>query len=196
MKKYLSMILCAVILLASLTSCVVKDVKDGLEALIPENDHTLTLPTEEKAPEPDPIDTFSFALEWNVNGDSTYDSKTGTLVKQKIATNLDDFTTTLFLNDEQLAEAYGILSKLDYSKYPTNENYNPGKGMSAPADTLVLTVRIGGVTRTITARGIAFNAEGKDKAGQAFLDACYSLKEMIYATPEWQSLPEWEFLYD
>ena len=196
MKHFISVVICAVILLATLTSCVVKDVRDGLEALVPENDRTSEISNEDNTPEADLIDTFSFALEWNVNGDSTYDSKTGTLVKQKIATNLDDFTTTLVLTDEQLAEAYDILSKLDYSDYPTKENYNPGKGMSAPADTLVLTVRIGGVTRTITARGIAFHAEGKDKAGQAFLDACYSLKEIIYATPEWQSLPEWEFLYE
>ena len=150
----------------------------------------------EDIPEPDLKDTFSFALTWNVNGDSTYDSKTGTLVKQKIATNLDEFTTTLVLTDEQRSEVYDILSQLDYSDYPTNENYNPGKGMSAPADTLILTVRIGGVTRTITAKNIAIQAEGKDKAGKAFLDACGAIKNMIYATPEWQSLPEYEFLYD
>ena len=193
MKRFMIFVLCATLLFTVLTSCVVKDVHDGLSELVPEN--STNKPENEKT-ESDLKESFSFALEWNVNGDSTYDSETGTLVKQKIATNLDDFTTTLTLSDEQLAEAYEILSKLDYSKYPTSENYNPGKGMSAPADTLVLTVRIGGVTRKITARGIAFHAEGKDKAGQAFLDACYSLKEMIYATPEWQSLPEWEFLYE
>ena len=193
MKRFMIFVLCATLLLAVLTSCVVKDVHDGLTELVPESG---TRKPENEKTESDLKESFSFALEWNVNGDSTYDSKTGTLVKQKIATNLDDFTTTLKLSDEQLAEAYEILSKLDYSDYPLNENYNPSEGVSIPADTLILTVRIGGVTRKITAKNIAIMAEGKDKAGKAFLEACGALKEMIYATPEWQSLPEYEFLYD
>ena len=193
MKRFMIFVLCATLLLAVLTSCVVKDVHDGLTELVHESG---TSKPESEKTESELKESFSFALEWNVNGDSTYDSETGTLVKQKIATNLDDYTTTLKLTDEQLKEAYEILSKLDYSDYPTNENYNPSDMMSTPTDTLILTVRIGGVTRKITAKNIAIQAEGKDKAGRAFLDACSALKNMIYATPEWQSLPAYEFLYE
>lgn len=176
MKKIIPIIIVSALVLTVLTACVGKSVHDGDGEI----DYS----------------AFSFALEWNVNGDSTYDSASGTLIKQKVATDLDEFTTTLTLSDEQVREAYEILSSLDLSKYPDGENYEPSKGMSTPCGKLVLTVRDGEESKTITANRISLDYVGKDKDAQAFLDACRKLEELIVSTPEWQSLPEFEFLYE
>lgn len=193
MKKIISIVIVSALVLTVLTACVGKNIHDGIAEL----DKTKT-PAELGADGEREIDysAFSFALEWGVNGDSTYDSTNGTLIKQKIATNLDEFTTTLTLFDEQVKEAYDILSVLDFSNYPDGENYEPSKGMSSPCGKLVLTVRSGDVSKTITANRISLDYVGKDKDAQAFLDACSKLQELIRSTPEWQSLPEYEFLYD
>lgn len=193
MKKIIPVIIVSALVLSVLTACVGKSVYDGIAGL----DKTKT-PAELGADGEREIDysAFSFALEWGVNGDSTYDSTSGTLIKQKVATNLDEFTTTLILSDEQVKEAYDILSALDFSKYPDGDNYEPSMGMSCPSGKLVLTVRNGDISKTITAERISLDYVGKDKEAQAFLDACSKLEELIRSTPEWQSLPEYEFLYD
>ena len=191
MKRFLTLVISISLLLTVLTSCVVKNVRDGLAALA--GDGETSSRTDGDEPK---YEDFSFSLTWNCYGESSYDSETGILVKQSSATNVDEFTTTLILNDEQLAEAYYILSKLDYSAYPENENYDPGNGESMPSETIILTVRIGDAQKTITAEDISLAHETRDKDGQAFLDACDALKEIIYSSKEWKSLPEYEFLYE
>ena len=41
-------------------------------------------------------DDFSFSIMWNTDGISSYDSKTGILIKDKYATNPNEYTTTYF----------------------------------------------------------------------------------------------------
>ena len=78
----------------------------------------------------------------------------------------------------------------------------PSRCGRKPGVTLVLSVFQGGTEKTIRCEDIALchDAEGnytaKDKKGQAFLRACQQLIALITATPEWQALPEYEFLYE
>lgn len=147
-------------------------------------------PTEHIVPE-----DFCFSLIYGVCGDLTYDSETGVLVKQRVATHVEDFTTTLFFTDEQKTQIYDLIVEMDPASYP--DEYNPiADGIASdPSYEIVLTVAYDGTTKTITCHDIAIGADPKDEQGERFLAVLDAIMEIIYASEEWQALPEYEFLY-
>ncbi len=70
------------------------------ESAVPAEEVTEEAPTAETGIPED----FSFSLVYGVCGDLTYDSETGVLVKQRVATHVEDYTTTYFFTDEQKRE--------------------------------------------------------------------------------------------
>ena len=136
---------------------------------------------------------FSFALTWGCYGTSSYDSKTGKLVKTTDATNPDDYVTYYQLTDEDKEYIYNLITQLDVSSYP--EEYDPQNGGSDPSMTLVLTVYYNGMNKTIKAKNISLSYTSKNKKGQAFLSTCEAIHNRLTATEEWKSLPDYEFLY-
>ena len=82
MKKLLFILLVCVLLLDCLVGCAEK-------------------PLPKEMPE-----DFSFALTWGVYGISSYDSRTGKLVKTKDATNPRDYVTYVNLSDEVMELVY------------------------------------------------------------------------------------------
>ena len=144
---------------------------------------------------------FQFSLVWNTYGESSFDSETGKLVKTTNATHPEDYVTELILDDDARQAAWEAISVLDLADYPAEYNPNPGV-MSTPSMTLVLTVMQNGTEQEIRCEDIALNFDAesnytsKDKKGKAFLTACQALIRLITATPEWQALPDWEFLYE
>ncbi len=137
---------------------------------------------------------FSFALTWNCYGVSSYDSQTGKLVKTTDATNPDDYVTKYQLTDEDKENIYNLLESLDVNSFP--DVYTPNNGMSKPSMTLVLTVRINGTVKTITAENIAFSFVSEDEKGQQFLSVCEAISNRLTATEEWKALPDYEVLYE
>ena len=146
-------------------------------------------------PETIPED-FSFALTWNCYGVSSYDSKTGKLVKTTDATHPEDYVTTCHLPEETTKQIYDMLRDLDIGEYPYL--YNPyGNGdASEPPMSLILTVRISETERTIRAEDISLSYQAGNKKGQNFLDVCREISDTLTATEEWKALPDYEFLYD
>ena len=53
-----------------------------------------------------------------------------------------------------------------------------------------------GAQREIRCEEISLGAEGATKRGEAFLTAVSDIVNIIESTPEWRSLPDYEFLYD
>lgn len=142
-----------------------------------------------------PLDDFSFELTWNCYGVSSYDSATGKLIKTTDSTHPDDYITYYHLTDEQKESIYRLIEDLDVNSYP-NE-YNPNKNAaSSPPMTLILTVRTKNTVKTIKAENIALSYTSPNSKGQAFLDACKKIKDMLTSTDEWKALPDYEFLYD
>lgn len=137
---------------------------------------------------------FNFYLEWGVNGDSTYDSNTGKLVKQKIATKVEDYTTSYFLSDEQKAEIYRLIADMNPEKYP--DMYNPTKGESTPTYNIILSVTYNGVTKTITCKDISLGSTPNGAQGRKFLKVYHAIVDIIEQSDEWRSLPDYEFYYD
>ena len=139
-------------------------------------------------------DDFSFSLVWNTYGESFYDSATGELIKTTNATNPDEYVTELFLSETQIGRIFEIISELDLDLYP--EDYDPKNGeLSSPSQTLILTIR-NGTTQVISCRDIAMGYDSKDRNGQKLLKACEEIINIICSTEEWQSLPNYEFLYE
>ena len=140
-------------------------------------------------------DDFSFSLVWGVFGISSYDSKTGKLVKTTDATDPDDFVTYYHLTDEERAYVYGLIRELDINSYP--DTYNPMPGMmSKPSATLILTVFVDGEEKTVRAEDISLMYRSDNERGQAFLDTCSAISNMLTETEEWKALPPYETLYE
>lgn len=137
---------------------------------------------------------FSFSLTWDAYGVSSYDSTTGKLVKTTDATHPEDYVTTYRLTEDELTEIYALIMALDVELYP--DTYNPNADMyTKPSMTLILAVKCGEVQKTIRAENIAYSFEADNRRGQAFLDTCQAIKNLLTATDAWQALPDYEFLY-
>ncbi len=140
---------------------------------------------------------FSFSLVYGVAGDLTYDSETGELVKQRTATNVEDYTTTFFFTDEQKEEIYDLFVAMDPASYP--DEYNPfdESVCSDPSYEIILTVTYNGVTKMITCHdvAIAFDMPPKDVQSEKFRNVLNAITKILYASDEWQALPEYEHFY-
>ena len=139
---------------------------------------------------------FSFALHWGCYGISSYDSKTGKLVKTADSTHPADYITTYTLQDDAAQHIYESLYALDINDYP--EIYDPqeGKLATSPPLSLILTVRIGDREKTIRADNIAYAYEADNKKGQRFLTVCREIVDLLTDSEEWKALPDYEFYYD
>ena len=136
---------------------------------------------------------FSFALTWNCNGVSSYDSETGKLVKTSEASNPDTYVTYYRLTEEDRKYIYSLLSSLDINTYP--DIYDPKNDASKPPMTLILTVRINGETKTVKAENIGLSFTSEDEKGQRFLSVCEAICNRLTATAAWNALPAPETLY-
>lgn len=146
---------------------------------------------------------FSFRFVWGCYGISSYDSRTGELVKTTDATHPEDYVTTLELNEVQRAEIWRLLSALELETYPAcYDPYNdPASDQwvdSEPKRDLILTLRAEGRETTVSCRGICLGdaATGYDERARSFLTACDKLTLLLTGTPEWAALPDYEFYYE
>ena len=146
----------------------------------------------------------TFSLVWNTYGISSYDSKTGVLVKTKDATDVSRYTTELRLTSDELAACYNALfveiNIMDYpDKYdPFNAPGATSRFMSEPNQTIIITATADGVTKTVKCEGIAFGTYENCYCDEAidFWSSYRELADVIMSTDEWLSLPDYEFYYE
>ena len=137
---------------------------------------------------------FNFSLTWGTFGISSYDSATGKLVKTKDAPIPEEYITTHILTAQEKIEIFKILQALEMDSYP--DEYNPTEGIaSVPNEKLVLSAQLDRITKTITAREVAFSDATSEK-GQKFMDACDAIEDILENTEEWKALPDYPYLYD
>ena len=171
MKKLLFILLVCVLLLDCLVGCAEK-------------------PLPKEVPE-----DFSFALTWGVYGISSYDSRTGKLVKTKDATNPRDYVTYVNLSDEVMELVYKKIRALDVDSYP--DEYDPDLMMASdPSASLILTVRRGDYVKTIEAKDVSLSFDALFPKGKRFINTCSDISDILTATEEWKALPDYEFYYD
>ncbi|MBR0231899.1 MAG: VWA domain-containing protein [Clostridia bacterium] len=146
---------------------------------------------------------FEFSLVWNIYGTSSYDSETGKLVKSSAEQDIENYTASLVLTDEQRAEAYAIISRLDLDAYPReydpiNDPDEETKIMASPCYTIRLSVTAGGKTKTVDCPELAFVEPEKAYCDAAYdlLAAVRDLQALIVSTPEWQAFPEYTVFFE
>ena len=138
---------------------------------------------------------FSFRLTWGCYGESSYDSHTGRLVKTTNATNPQAYVTEYHLTAAQWEQVRRLIEGLDIKSYP--DIYDPNRGViSSPSMTLILTVSTDEGVKTVAAENIALSYESGDPKGQAFLDVCRQIRQILTDTQAWRALPDYEFYYD
>ncbi len=133
-------------------------------------------------------DDFSFYYSWGCLYDASfYDSETGELIKTKCAEDPDNYVTTFVLSDDNKQKVWELISALDVDSYP--DEYDPDNGYVIPPSTFVLTVRANGAEKTIKAENNSGTFVSKNEKGQAFLDVCKYLSDMLTSSEEWKALP-------
>ena len=139
---------------------------------------------------------FFFSLKWDCYGISSYDSKTGKLVKTTDTTHPEDYVSTYKLTADEYTRIYNLISDLNVASYP--DIYNPHiDGLcSSPSMTLILSVHTNTLDKTIKAENIAWTFESSNKKGQKFLSVCKAIRDILVETEEWKALPDYEFYYD
>ena len=145
---------------------------------------------------------FSFSIVWGYNGISSYDSKTGELVKTKDATDVSKYTCSVQLTEDQMTEVYRILfSDIDIFEYP--DSYDPFnapdaeiKVASSPSQTIIISVTANGRTKTVTCSEVAYGSSGYCEEARSFMTAENKIVELITSLPEWAAFPEYEFFYE
>ena len=141
---------------------------------------------------------FSFTISWGVFGKSSYNSKTGILVKTTDATNPDDYITTYNLSNYEMKFIYNLLCELHMEAYP-NEIDEKDFVMSDPYCKYSLSVECDGFSKTITANQVGLSSieeAGKTKKAKKYLETIDEIVEILTGTDEWKALPDYEFLYD
>lgn len=165
MKKIINL----VILLLTLTSCNL--FKKSLPEEMPED--------------------FNFQIMWNTDGISTYDSKTGVLIKDKYATNPEEYTTTYFLTDDELKEIYKLIYELNIESCPDEFPY--GTFVDAdPSSRLSLSVSTKEYSKTVKADSVGAY-EAFTLKGEKYLEVIKGIRYILTNTEEWKALPDYEF---
>ena len=141
------------------------------------------------------IDSFSFSLVWDCYGISSYDSLSGKLVKTNVATHPEDYITEYTLTEEEKKRIYMLISELDILTYPNEYNPHNNGLVSEPSMDLILSVSIDGMEKTVKAKDIALSYDADNPKGQKFLNVCKEIKDLLTATDEWKSLPDYEVLF-
>ena len=136
------------------------------------------------------IDSFNFSLTWNCNGDSSYDSESGKLIKLKNTTNIENYTTIYQLTDEQKQKIYDLIMDLDVNSYPGIYDPYEGEVHTSPSRNLILSVKTDTIQKTIRAVGIAVEEKANNEKGQKFLAVCEAIRDILTSTDEWEALPE------
>ena len=141
---------------------------------------------------------FSFTISWGVGGYSSYDSKTGRLVKTTDATDPDDYITTYKLSNHELERIYNLLCELHMETYPNEIDENDFI-MSDPHRIYSLSVEGGGFSKTIKANQVGISSieeVGKTKEAKKYLETIDEIVKILTGTDEWKALPDYEFLYE
>ncbi len=143
-----------------------------------------------------PLEKFTFSLTWGVGFDSSYDSKTGTLIKTDKVINRspEEYVTTFeYPNIESLYEKVKMFALYQYPS--TYDPYQDVTTSTDPKTNYKLTID----DKTIEARNcpiIEGYPEGLTWSGKRFLELVFEIRDTIQNSDEWKALPDYEVLYD
>ena len=188
MKRIISVFISAIILIFPLilASCQSED--------IPIVD---TEQTQNETEIHEDIENFTFFLRWGTEGQSSYNSESGELIKTTFVCDRspDEYKTTLKLTYEQKKQIYEIIKDLDIFSYP--DEYDPNMKdngttiINEPSDTVIISVK----GKTVSCCDVAFfGTTDSTEKGKVFIRAIKDIISIITSSEEWKALPEYEVL--
>ena len=139
-------------------------------------------------------DDFSFSIVWDTFGISSYDSKTGKLIKTYDTADISKYTASYSMSKEELLTVYKILFyDIDVREYP--DAYDPynndpeNKSLTGGNDTVIIKVKANGEEKAVVCRDIVKSYKGINGPATAFVLAEHGITSMLTSTAEWKSLP-------
>ena len=138
---------------------------------------------------------FYFVLTWGVQKDSSYDSRTGTLIKAKyvIERQPEEYITTY--QYPNINEIYEMAKSINVYSYA--DDYYPYEGSSirtTPSVDYVFEIN----DKTITSEDCPILSgipDGVTKRGKQYLTLILTIKNTLTNSDEWKALPDPEVLY-
>ena len=138
---------------------------------------------------------FYFVLTWGVQLDSSYDSRTGTLIKTKyvIERQPEEYITTY--QYPNINEIYEMAKSINVYSYP--DDYYPYEGGSLktnPSVDYVFEIN----DKTIVSKDCPIISEvpdGVTDRGKQYLTLILTIKNTLINSDEWKAMPDYEVLY-
>ena len=138
---------------------------------------------------------FYFVLTWGVQLDSSYDSRTGTLIKTKYVRERqpEDYIATY--QYPNINEIYEMAKSINVYSY--EDDYYPYEGCSIrsnPSVDYVFEIN----DKTITSKDCPLLQEVPNdvtKKGKQYLSLILTIKDTLTNSDEWKAMPEFEVLY-
>ena len=151
---------------------------------------------------------FSISLSWGIYGISSYDSRTGNLIKELNPTGLfgatkDDFKAKYYLSDDEKEKIYKLLLDIDFDSYPSD--YRPYEEYwCLPMSLFRITVRYKGYEKAIYSEQFPGEILSRDyyqkiytdKRSYNFIRLYDTLVEILTSTEEWKTMPQYDHTFD
>ena len=139
---------------------------------------------------------FYFVLTWGVGLDSSYDSRTGTLIKTKYVIERQPEEYIAIYQYPNINEIYEMAKSINVYSYA--DHYYPYEGsliMTSPSVNYVFEIN----DKTITSNDCPITSEIPDsvtKKGKQYLSLILTIKNTLINSDEWKAMPDFEILYD
>ena len=141
-------------------------------------------------------DDFYFVLTWGVQLDSSYDFRTGTLIKTKYVRERQPEEYIATYQYPNINEIYEMAKSINVYSYA--DDYYPYEGCSIrsnPSVDYVFEIN----DKTITSNDCPIMSEIPDsvtKKGKQYLSLILTIKNTLINSDEWKAMPDFEILYD
>ncbi len=138
---------------------------------------------------------FYFVLTWGVRLDSSYDSRTGTLIKTKYVRERQPEEYIATYQYPNINEIYEMAKSINIYSY--KDDYYPYEGCSMrsnPSVDYVFEIN----DKTITSNDCPIMSEIPDsvtKKGKQYLSLILTIKDTLINSDEWKAMPDFEILY-
>ena len=139
---------------------------------------------------------FYFALTWGVQKDSSYDSRTGTLIKTKYVRERQPEEYIATYQYPNINEIYEMAKSINVCSYP--DDYYPYEGSLEKSDpSLDYVFEIN--NKTITSEDcpiISGIPDNVTERGKQYLTLILTIRNTLINSDEWKAMPDFEILYD
>ena len=138
---------------------------------------------------------FYFVLTWGVQLDSSYDSRTGTLIKTKYVREKQPEEYIATYQYPNITEIYEMAKSINVYSYP--DEYYPYEGSSlltTPSVDYIFEIN----DKTIASKDCPIIQEvptDVTKRGKQYLSLILTIKNTLINSDEWKAMPEFEVLY-